>query len=139
MAALFSNDPGVLATGSFTLRGANVNQTTTDLPTITVLYPTGFTRFRVTGVFVSHASVSLTTATLGVFTAAGGTGTTIVTDAALSGITTASENTAANSISMTLASQTTTSYNLSGLIPRVGTAQGTAATADITITVQFLP
>lgn len=141
----FSNDSGIAAFGCATIRAANLNQTSTDLlgpdgvAGVAVPYPTGFTRFKVNGVFVSHASTSLTTVTLGVFSAAGGTGTTIVTDAALSGITTASENTAANQIAMSLVSLATTSFNGARVFPRVGTAQGAAATADITVNFQFLP
>src|SRR5579862_8222607 len=128
-ALLISNDNGAISTGSFTLVGANLNQTSTDLlgpdgtAGLNIAYPTGYTRFRVIGVYVSHASTSLTTATLSVYSAAAAGGTAIVADAALSGITSTAANTAANSISMTLGSITTLAFSVAKVFPRVGTAQ----------------
>lgn len=145
MALTISNDPGVLAIGAVTLKGANLNQTSTDLvgpdgvAGIPIPYPSGSSRYKVNAVYVSHASTSLTTATMSVYTAAAAGGTAIVSDAALSGITSSAENTAANQIAMSLVSLATTSFNGTRIYPRVGTAQGAVATADITINLQFLP
>lgn len=115
--------------------GVNVNQTNTDIAIPLILLPGS--NFVLRGVQLNNPSISLTTATAGVFTAAGGTGTTLVTSAALSSLTAATVN-----LDMTLATQAlvlnqTTQANV--LYFRVGTAQGAAATVDLYLWADVLP
>jgi hypothetical protein len=110
--------------------GANLNQTNTDIAIPLILIPGA--NFIVSGVTINNASVSLTTATFGVYSATAAGGVTIVTaGAVLSGLTVATSNLnaslAATAIT-TVLNQTTQSNQL---YFRVGTAQGAAATADI--------
>ena len=109
--------------------GVNVNQTNTDIPITLLLLPGA--QFVVRGLQLNNASISLSSATAGLFTAAAGGGTTLVTNAALSALTSATVN-----LDMTLATQAVvlnqaTQANL--LYFRVGTAQGAAATVDVYI------
>ena len=80
--------------------------------------------YSVSNVIVTNASISLTTATAGVFTAPSGGGTAIVADAALSactGSTVVSQRTVASTAAQTG----------QNLYFNVGTAQGAAATVDV--------
>ena len=118
--------------------GVNLNQTNTDIAIPLILLPG--CNFVPSAVMINNASVSLTTATFGVFSAAGGTGVTIVTaSAALSSLTTATSNlnaTLAATATTTVLNQATLSNTL---YFRVGTAQGAAATADVYIWADVLP
>ncbi len=95
----------------------------------------GITRYHVGTVYVENASTSLTTAKLGVYTAASQGGVAIVAQSALSSITTSAANTIGNEAQLTPSS--TLSLNLSTLYINVGTAQGAAATADVVL--QIIP
>lgn len=87
------------------------------------------TRYRIDKVIVENASISLTTATAGVFTAAGGGGTTIAADQALSALTASTKYD-----DLTLQAVTGTDVFTSGtLYYRIGTPQGAAATANVWI------
>lgn len=78
---------------------------------------------------VNNASISLTTATAGVFTGAGGTGTTLAADQALSALTASSKF-----LDLTPQSIVGTDTRTEGtLYFRVGTPQGAAATGDFRI------
>ena len=91
---------------------------------------------------ISHASGTITTATAGLFTAAAGGGTAVVTGGSALTVSTASEGTNNNAQSMTINNAATQSYALATvptLYFRVGTAQGAARTADVTITIIPLP
>ena len=84
-------------------------------------------RYRLDKIIVDNASVNLTTATLGVFTAAGGAGTTVVADQAIAALTASSKF-----MDLTLAGGVTADVLTAGtLYVRVGTAQGVAATANV--------
>jgi hypothetical protein len=111
-------------------KGVNLNATGDTI--VAVALPAGFTRYTIVGINVSHASVSLTTAHVGLFTAASQGGTAIAAEQALSGITATAAATAANGIALALA---LSNIWLSGasLFLNVGTAQGAAATADFAI------
>lgn len=86
-------------------------------------------RYRIDKVIVENASIDLTTATAGLFTAAGGGGTTIASDQALSALTTSSKFK-----DLTLQAIAGTDVFTDGtLYFRTGTAQGAAATANIFI------
>lgn len=84
-------------------------------------------RYRIDKVVADNASISLTTATGGCFTAAGGAGTTIAADQALSALTAATKFD-----DLTLQAITGTDvFTSATLYFRIGTAQGAAATADV--------
>lgn len=84
------------------------------------------TRYRIDKVTFDNASINLTTATAGVFSAAGGGGTTIAADQALSALTAATKFD-----DLTLGAGVGTDVLTAGtLYIRCGTAQGAAATAD---------
>ena len=89
-------------------------------------------KYRVTRILYDNASVSLTTATAGVFSQTGGGGVTIVTSAALSALTAAAINSAGSGATPTIANATTL-FDLSALFFRIGTAQGAAARLDVYI------
>ena len=100
-------------------QGVNVNATgDTVLPII------NSTTYSVSNVVMTNASVSLTTAAAGVFTAPAAGGTAIVSNAALSALT-----------SSTVVSQRTVASTAAqsgqNLYVNVGTAQGAAATVDV--------
>lgn len=98
--------------------GVNANTTTTDyqIPLINTGIYSPIT------IIYCNASISLTTATAGLFSSVGGSGT-ITADAALSGMTTA----------LKVVKPAVTTDILSGdyMYLRVGTAQGAAATFDV--------
>jgi len=100
-------------------RGVNLNATgDTVLPVICS------TSFSVSNVILTNASISLTTALAGLFTAPAAGGTAIVANAALSaatGPTIVSQRTVAS----------TAASSVQNLYLNVGTAQGAAATGDI--------
>lgn len=109
---------------------------------IALTLPPGFTRFLVTSVRISSASHSLTTATAGLFTAAGGTGVAVVTGASTITVSATADSTNNNSQAMTVNNADTESYTL-GAVPnvyfRVGTAEGAAATATVSVSIIPLP
>lgn len=118
-------------------RGVNFNSANTDT-LIAVALPNGYARYRVDSVRVSGASASLTTATCGVFTAAAGGGSAIVAGASALTVSAATENTNANMQQMVIANQNTQSWNAAILYFRVQTAQGTAATGNVSIVIEPL-
>lgn|SRR5512143_2634397 len=100
-------------------QGVNLNATgDTVIPVINA------TTYSVSNVILVNASVSLTTAAAGLFSAAGAGGTAIVSNAALSGAT-----------GPTIVSQRTVASTATLTGPNmywnVGTAQGAAATGDV--------
>jgi hypothetical protein len=134
-ATTLSNHPSNLATNQAirllaSFQGVNVNATgDTVLPVINT------DRYGVSNVVFTNASVSLTTALAGVFTAPSAGGTAIVANAALSGMTSASVVS-----QRTVAS--TAAFSGQNLYVNVGTAQGAAATMDVFIygyDLTFLP
>ena len=134
-ASTTSTHPSGLATNQAirllaSAQGVNVNSTAdTAMPII------NSSRWSVSNVVFTNASISLTTATAGVFTAPAAGGTGIVADAALSGLT------AASVVSQrTVAS--TAAQTGDYLYLDVGTAQGAAATMDVFVygyDLTFLP
>ncbi len=132
-----------LGVGMFiaTFSGVNFNSANTDNQ-FNISLPTGFTRYQILRLQISHASGTLTTSTFGVFSAAGGAGTAVVASGTANTVSTASENTANNTMTTTVAvgaSGGTTSINFASLFFRVQTAQGSAATADVTILYHAMP
>lgn len=134
-ATTLSNHPSNLATNQAirllaSFQGVNVNATgDTVLPVINT------DRYSVSNVVFTNASVSLTTALAGVFTAPSAGGTGIVANAALSAMT-ASTVVSQRTVASTAAQ---TGQNL---YVNVGTAQGAAATMDVFVygyDLTFLP
>lgn len=113
------------------VRGVNFNSATTDT-SIPVTLPPGVSNYNITVIRIANASGALSTATAGLFTAAAGGGVAIATLQAPT-VTTSSANTNNNSEVMALNNANTQSYNASTLFFRIGTAQGSAATADVLI------
>jgi hypothetical protein len=104
--------------------GVNLNSGATDTP-MTV----EASRYTIEKMFVENASISLTTATAGVFTAAGGGGTTLAADQALAALTASTKY-----LNLTAAGIVGTDTRAEGtLYFRCGTAQGAAATGSIWI------
>ena len=85
------------------------------------------TRYRIDKLIVDNGSINLTTATAGLFTSAGGAGTTLAADQALSALTATTKFD-----DLTLDAVCTTDVQTAGtLYFRVGTPQGSAATANV--------
>lgn len=106
----------------------NMNSANTDVYTFTGLP----SKYRIVRFTAYDASISLTTATVGLFTGAGGTGTAIVSNAvmsALTGPTIINDRTLASTARRTEAT----------LYIRVGTAQGAAATCSFFLEIIPLP
>jgi hypothetical protein len=87
--------------------------------------------YMITRVIYNNASISLTTATGGVFTAVSAGGTTIVSNAALSALTATTNG--LMSIPSLAANAQLNYYSGTTLYFRIGTAQGAAATLDVYI------
>lgn len=117
---------------SIKIAAVNFNSANTD-NAIAITLPAGFTRYLINTITISHASQTLTTATCGVFTQPGAGGTAIVTSATAITVSTASESTNNNAQQLSINNSATESYTEVTLYFRVQTAQGAAATADVTI------
>lgn len=127
---------GAIASVKYTLRGVNFNSSATD-NILTLNVPTGAKNYIFDGIWITNASHTLVTATLGVFSGAGATGTTIAADQAIT-VTNGTANTALNTQALTMSPAATIAFNYSTLYVRVGTAEGAAATADVTIVLDLL-
>lgn len=123
---------------SFSITGVNFNSANTD-NAITITLPAGYTRFRANLCLISHASGTLTTATCGLFTAAAAGGVAIVASGSAITVSTASENTANNVQSLSIATATSSFSGVATVYFRVQTAQGSAATGDVTFVLTPLP
>jgi hypothetical protein len=118
----------------------NVNFNATGDTPITVTLPTGYTRYVVSGLYLSGASASISSSSVGLYTAASGGGTAIVT-AATPTVTASADMTNNNTMSMTVINANTESYlvaNEGTLYFHVATAQGSAATANVTLQIRPL-
>lgn len=118
----------------YSLKGVNFNATNTD-NAITLVLPPGITRWSIEEVLIGNASQTLTTATFGLFTGAGGTGSTLATGTAITvaGSTAGS----ANSVQQSTAGSTVWATGTT-LFFRVQTAQGAPATGDVVISVIYV-
>jgi len=130
-----SQGMGVVAVSAIAI---NFNSANSDTSMVIPL-PPGYTRYRFIGAYISHASATLTTATCGVFTASGGGGTAVIASGTAITVSTASENTNNNMQSLFPANENTQSFNATPLFFRVQTAEGSAATANVTFQVDPLP
>lgn len=105
------------------LTGVDLNSGSTDNP-VTI---TAGSKYILTRVIVYNASTNLTTATLGVFTAAGGGGTALAANQVLTPLTSSGKF-----MELTLAAVAGTDWLSNGTLQvRVGTPQGAAATASV--------
>lgn len=120
-----------------TITGVDFNSANTDTP-VTIVLPSGFTRYRFQSIVLHGASASLTTATCGVFTDAAGAGTAIVASGTVISVSTASESTANNMQAFTVAGVSTTSWTDTAIFFRVQNPQGSAATGSVTFYYQPL-
>jgi len=121
----------------FSVSGVNANSANTDTA-VTITLPTGYTKYRIANVFSYNPSTSLTTATAGVFTSTGGGGVAVVSNVALSALTTGTADTAGSFLNHTVTLSVTAYFNDATLYYRIGTAQGSAATVDFAIYIQAL-
>lgn len=121
---------------------ATVDFNTAGDTAIPLSLPPGFTRFIVAGVRITGASHSLTTATAGLFTGAGGTGVAVVTGASAITVSATADSTNNNAQAMTVNNADTESYTL-GAVPnvyfRVGTPEGAAATGTVSVSIVPVP
>jgi len=113
----------------YAFKTVNFNQTNTDVA-LTFTLPTGITRYRINQVGISSASASISTATAGLFTATGGGGQTIAANQAIT-VTQTAADTNNNTMILTLTNAETEAYTDTTLRFRLGTAQGSPATADV--------
>lgn len=119
------------------LTGVNFNSANTD-NAVTIALPSGYTRYMVDSIAITHASASLTTATIGLFTGTGGAGTVIANSAIT--VSATADGTANNAQSFS--GPATTAYTLAGFATmqvRIGTAEGSAATGDVSLRIRPLP
>ena len=128
-----------VSTGTIAIKlsGVNFNSANTD-NAIAIALPTGITRYMVSAVLLNKASASISTATCGLFTAAAGGGMANVTGESAITVTATTANTNNNSQSLTVNSAATEAYDVATLFFRVGTAQGSPATADVIIHIRPL-
>lgn len=121
-----------------TLQGVNFNATNFDNP-ININLPLGYTRYRIEQIIISGASATLTTATCGVFTLPGATGTAVVTSG--TGVTVSSglNDTVNNMQLLTVNNQTTMSLSDVIIYFRTQTPQGVIATGNVSVFYQPLP
>ncbi len=120
----------------FSLMGANMNSTADQA--IQIACPT--TRYIIQAIIATNASISLTTAAGGIYTAASKGGSTIVAAAqAYSTLTASGVNVAGSALALTLDTLATTGeLDLSTLYFALTTAQGAAATANIRVYIRPL-
>jgi hypothetical protein len=124
---------------TYFLKGINFNSATTDNK-IVITLPSGITTYYVQSVMIWGASHTLTTATASLWTAAGGTGTAICADQAIT-ITSGTANTNLNFQTLTLNTNPaagTICFTSNPLYFRIGTAEGAAATANVNIIIHPL-
>jgi hypothetical protein len=123
---------------SAVITNVNFNSANTDNP-ISINLPPGFLRYRIHDILISGASASCAAATVGVFTQAAGLGTAIVSGG--TGVTVSSTvPDAPNTMqSLTIVNQNIIAFVDATIYFRVQNAQGTAATANVTVNYEPLP
>ena len=115
--------------------GVNFNSANTDTA-LNVPMPVGITRWLYLRAHISNASASISTATIGLFTATGGGGTAIASNQAIT-VTATTPDTNNNTMFINPNNANTQAYNDTTIQVRIGTAQGSAATADVIL--YYLP
>jgi hypothetical protein len=117
--------------GRFVYQGVDFNAGNTDTP---IKISTVSNTYRVSSMSITNASQTLTTATIGLFTGAGGTGTLIADTAVTVATATVGD---VNSMQV-LTGPTTINTDATTLYIRVGTPEGAAATADVIVDIMYL-
>lgn len=130
-------DAGVTFTNTYglfssTKSGINFNSANTDNPLLINL-PIGYTHYRLHSILLYGASVSLSTATCGVFTQSGGLGTAVVASGTPITVTQTIDDTNNNMQSFTIVNQNTLMLVDTTLFFRVQTLQGVAALGTVSI------
>lgn len=126
--------PGELIGG--TLKSANFNSTADQA--IAISCPTG--HYLISAIIISHPSVVLTTAQGGFYSATSKGGIILVAAAqAYSGLNNIIDNPGSALGATLTTSANTTMFNLATLYLSLTTAQGAAATADVTVLIRPLP
>lgn len=137
---------GGKATGSYArvadirlvLTGVNFNSASTDNP-VAVYLPGGSTteRYVVVACYLNNASASISTATASLRGGPGATGATLAADQAIT-VTATAVATNNNAMALSMTNTNTEAYVYPTLYFRVGTAQGSAATADVIILLRLM-
>jgi hypothetical protein len=122
------------------LAGAYINSigvvfSVTGAASIPIILPTGFTQYAIDSVIISGANTSLTTAKVALFTAAGGTGTQIISS---TGVTAATAG-VIQKIIPTSASSFAYGSSVSPLFFTVMVVASLSATANVTMHIVPLP
>jgi hypothetical protein len=130
--------PNLYALFQATITAVNFNQTAFDNQ-ILINLPAGFTRWRCDRILISDSSGALSTATCGVFTGVGGTGTQIVASGSAITVTTNAIDTNNNMQSLTINDQNTTALSDTAIYFRLQNAQGSAATGNVSVFYEPLP
>ena len=123
---------------SAVVTNVNFNSANTDNP-ISINLPSGFLRYRIHDILISGATASCVSATVGVFTQAGGLGTAVVSGSTPVTVSSTVPDAINTMQSLTVVNQNTVAFVDSTLYFRVQNAQGTAATANVTINYEPLP
>ena len=129
---------------TYTAKSINFNSANTDTGVALTNFPTWATRFQINNVVVSNPTGTLTTASAGVFTSTSAGGGTLCVNQTLT-VSNTLDATTNNSEALATNNSATTSYVLASLphtptiYVRVGTAQGSAAAADVTLIIRLLP
>lgn len=110
----------------------NVNFNVGATDTAIAISPLQSGRYIVNSIRLNNASASISTATVGVFTGLGGTGQTVAANQAIT-VTATATDANNNTMALTLTNAATEAYNDTALQIRVGTPQGSAATADLCV------
>lgn len=127
---------------SLVISASGVNFNAVADTVIPVLLPPWATRYLVSGAVISGASVDVTTAQVGMFTAAAASGVTLVAGATAVTVASASDATNNNAQTLTVTNAATRSFLLAGqpsIYFRVTTGEGSAATANVSVTLTPLP
>ncbi len=130
---------GYMGGARFVSKAVNFNAGTTDT-LLPITMPASSTQYLITDCIITNASHTLATATVSLCGAAAGAAPVFAADQAIT-VTSGTANTLHNTQSLTLVAGLTplTAVNYSNLYIYVGTAEGAAATADVTDFVKFLP
>lgn len=127
-----SGGSGTVAVGNYLtcLLGVNMQVTNTDYQLPVPLNSTT-TKYIASNVRIFNASGDISAATFSMWTAAGGTGTALISSATAITVTTATANTNNNTQTVGVNNSNTTEWNVSPLFLRVQSPSGAAQTADL--------
>lgn len=121
-------------------RVANYNLNATGDTPVAIVLPPGATRWVLFAVRLSNSTGNLPngTGTLGLYTGAGRTGTTLVTQQTLNSVVTSqADATAGNAGTTSTAVNATQSFTATTIYLNVQTAQGATAAVDVAIVLRF--